>query len=339
MPLPPGFHPQAMAAADFDGDGRTAVAVCGRNGQLAIFSHGRLDVKQAQCGANPIAMIAADVDHDGRPDIVVANHDTDYVTVLKNEGHGRFTARTIHVRSKPHPHTVTAADVNGDGAVDIITDSWAENRLTLLLGDGHGGWQSPGVPVDTGRAAYVNVIAADLDGDGHADLIMPNARPDDPHDSVTILFGDGHGHFAAGAQSPIVAGGAPFMVAIADVNGDGRPDIVVVNYSGHISDSSHDGLTWIRNDGRRHFTAFSERVAAGHGTWHVAAGDLNGDRFADAAFINAADGTVTVAYGSANGPRPGPTIAVMPAPNRVLIAGRRFFVISSERDELWAVTP
>lgn len=337
VPLPAGFHPQAIAAADLDRDGHAAVAICGRDGQFAVFSHGRLDVKPARCGANPFSMIAADVDGDGRPDLVVANHDTDYVTVLKNQGGGRFTARTIRVHSNPHPHMVAAADVNGDGAVDIITDSWAENRLMLLLADGHGGWQSPGVPLDTGRAPYVNVVAADLDGDGHADLILPNARPDDPHDTVTIVFADGHGHFAQPSQ--IVAGGAPFMVAVADVNGDGRPDIVVVNYSGHITDSSRDGLTWLRNDGGRHFTAFRDRIASGHGTWHLSAGDLNGDRFADAAYINAADGTITVVYGSASGPRRGPTLAVMPHPEKVLIAERRLFVISGDRDELWIVTP
>jgi hypothetical protein len=72
-----------------------------------------------------------------------------------------------NVHSNPHPHTVAAADVNSDGHVDLITDSWEEKRLTLLLADGRSGWQSPGIPIEIGREPYVNVVAADLDGDGH----------------------------------------------------------------------------------------------------------------------------------------------------------------------------
>ena len=103
------------------------------------------------------------------------------------------------------------------------------------------------VPIEIGRKPYINVVAADLDGDGHVDLVMPNSGLD----SICILFGDGHGHFTHARQSPLVAGPTPFMVAVADLNGDGRPDIVVANYSGHITDTSGDGLTWVRNDGDR----------------------------------------------------------------------------------------
>src|SRR5712691_7908917 len=305
--LPRGLRPTSIAAADFNGDGKNDVAICGENQQLVILAGdgrgGLRNIPQStRCGTQPSAMIAQDVNGDRKIDIVVANHETDYLTVLQNDGAARFTSREVHVHSKPHPHMVAAADVNGDGHVDLITDSWAENRLTLLLADGRGNWQSPGTPIEIGRKPYINVVAADLDGDGHVDLLMPNSG----FDTVSILFGDGHGHFQHAAKSPIVAGATPFMVAVADMNGDGRPDILVANYSGHITDISRDGLTWIRNDGHRHFTAFPQRVAIGRGCWRIATGDLNGDRFADAAFINAADDTVSVVYGSASGPRPSP---------------------------------
>src|SRR5258706_5346273 len=345
VPLPRGFHPQTLAAADFNGDGRTDVALCGTGEQLLVLAGDgqgglRPIPQEARCGAHPTQMIAADLDGDGRVDLAVANHATSYLTVLHNEGGGRFTARQVMVPSKPHPHTVAAADVDSDGHIDLITDSWGEKRLTLLLADGHGGWQSPGIPLDTGREPYVNVVAADLDGDGHVDLVMPNAGPDSGSDTVSILFGDGHGHFRHAAQSPIAGGPIRFMVAVADVTGDGRPDIVIANSSGHITDTSRDGLTWIGNDGQRHFTAFPQRIAIGHGCWRIAGGDINGDGVADTAFINAADGTVSIAYGSANGPRPGSTVAAMPEPHNVVMAnlhhGKRadLLVITDDHDEL-----
>jgi VCBS repeat protein len=264
-------------------------------------------------------------------DLVVANHDTDYITFLQKMGAGAYAPRTLHVHSKPHPHTVAAADLNGDGRVDLVTDSWGENRLTLLLATGDG-WQTPGKPIDVGRKPYINVIAKDLDGDGNVDLIMPNSG----FDTITILYGDGHGNFSP--PEHLVAGPTPFMVAVADVNGDGRPDILVANYSGHITDIANDGLTWLRNDGHRIFFKTPLRIR-GHGVWRVAAGDLNGDGIADAAFVNGADDTVIIAYGSKDGLQPGPGVTVMPHPHNLVIANHRIYVVTEERDEIAIVTP
>ena len=235
---------------------------------------------------------------------------------------------------------VATADVNEDGRMDVITDSWGDHRLLWLPANQQGGWDSPGQPIDAGRGPYVNVVAADFNEDGHADLAFPNAAPDAPSDKVSLLLGDGRGGFHPAPLSPLAAGPAPFMVAVGDVNGDGRPDLLVVSYSGHITDTSKDGLTWMRNDGAGRLTAFPDRVVLGHGSWHIASGDLNGDGFADAAFINAADDTVALAYGSRAGPQPGGTVRVMPAPHRVALADLRgnkhasLLVTTEERDEI-----
>jgi hypothetical protein len=341
IPLPSGFRPDSVATGDFNGDGKIDVALCGDSQQLLVLAgdgHGGLRAlpQEAQCGANPTFMIATDLFGRHRADLVIANHDTDYLTILANDGRGHFSSQHVHVHSKPHPHTVAAADVNSDGHADLITDSWAENRLSLVLSNGHGGWQTPGTPIEIGRKPYINVVAVDLDGDGHVDLVMPNSG----FDSICILFGDGHGHFTHAAQSPLVAGPCPFMVAVADVNGDGRPDIVVVNYSGHATDSSGDGLTWVRNDGGRHFTAFPQRLAIGRTSWRVAVGDVNGDGIADAAFINAGSNSVTVVYGSHSGLHVGAQVPTMPQPHNIALAdldgdGRAdLLVITEERDEL-----
>ena len=348
IPLPAGFHPSAMTAADFTGDGHVDAVLCGQTGALLLLvGDGRGNLRPEPqpganelCGAHPSGIVSADVNGDARPDIVVANHETAYVTVLSNQGNGRFSAQRLPVRSTPHPHMVATADVNEDGRMDVLTDSWGDHRLLWLPANPHGGWDSPGQAIDAGRGPYVNVVAADFNGDGHADLAFPNAAPDGPSDKVSLLLGDGRGGFHPAPLSPLAAGPAPFMVAAGDVNGDGRPDLLVVSYSGHMTDTSKDGLTWMRNDGDGRLTAFPDRVVLGHGSWHIASGDLNGDGFADAAFINAADDTVAVAYGSRAGPQPGGTVKVMPSPHRVVLADLRgnkhasLLVITEERDEL-----
>ena len=319
--LPAGFRPMGIATADFNHDGNVDVALCGESQQLLVFlGDGRgglhLTTQQARCGLHPSSMIAADLNGDGWADLAVSNHETDYLTVLINDRRGRFAEQHIHVHSIPHPHTVAAADVNRDGRVDLITDSWAENRITLLLSTAPGIWRSPGSTIDVLRRPYLNIVAADLDGDGNVDLAMPNYG----FDSVSIFFGDGHGHFTPAPQSPIAAGPTPFAIAIGDVNGDGRPDILVANYSGHMTDTAHDGLTWIRNDGRRRFTAFPQRVLTADGSWRVVSGDINGDGFADAVITDVATDRVTIAYGSRGGLHAGPSIATMHAPHSVALA-------------------
>lgn len=281
-------------------------------------------------------MTAADVNSDGYVDVVIANHDTDHLTLLLGDGTGRFTAREVRVHSNPHPHMIAAADVDRNGRIDLITDSWMENRLTLVRADANGAWQTPGTPIEVGRKPYWTLTAADLDGDGNVDLVVPN----EGRGTVSVLFGDGHGHFAHGPGSPIAAGPAPFSATVGDVNSDGRLDVVVANYSGHITDSSRDGVTWMRNDGGRRFTPFAERVVTARGSARVAVGDVNGDGFADAAVSNGGASDVTIVFGSPDGLGRGISVATMPGPDAIALVdldhNRRadLLVTTENRDEL-----
>src|ERR1041385_6542094 len=227
IPLPHGFRPTALAVAGRD------IVVAGENGHLIVIRDGRASAPIA-AGANPASVDA----RDGL--IAVANHETDYVTLISGT-----TPRTLHLHSRPHPHAVAIGDFDGDGKPDLAVDSWGENRIMLLFG--RDGWRGPGTPVDVGARPYFTITAADLDGDGNLDLVVPNWG----EGTVSILLGDGHGHFAHAPGSPFRAGPSPVAAAGGDVNGDHRPDIVVANYSGHATDTANDGLTWIRNDGAR----------------------------------------------------------------------------------------
>lgn len=301
----------ALAAAGRD------VLVAGLNGQLIVLRDGVHPSAPIAAGANPTALDAS------AGLIAIANHETDYVTLIQGS-----TPRTLHLHSRPHPHSVAIGDFDRDGKPDLAVDSWGENRIMLLFG--RDGWRGPGTPIDIGARAYWTITAADIDGDGNVDLVTPNWGGR----TVSILLGDGRGHFAHAPGSPLPAGPSPFSAAIADVNGDHRPDIVVANYSGHATDTANDGLTWIRNDGARRFTPFPQRVATGDYTARVAAGDINGDGIADAVFSNSNGTTVTVVYGSRAGLRNSTSIPVMQHPHAVAVVGGRIFVASEEEDAL-----
>ena len=330
IPIPAGFQITALATADFNGDGRADFAVAGQGtSQLIVFlADGRggfTASKPMPAGSNPSSITAT------KDMIAIANHETDYVTLLTNDGKGRLTAHTLHLHSKPHPHAVAIGDFDRDGKPDLAVDSWQENRIMLLFG--RDSWRGPGTPVDVGARPYWTISAADLDGDGNSDLVTPNFT----NKSLSILFGDGHGDFVHAPGSPFNAGPTPFSAAIGDVNHDGRPDILVAHYSGHSSDTSNDGLTWIRNDGRRRFTPFPQRIVKGDYVGRIVAGDVDGDGYDDAVFSNTNGSTIVIAYGSIAGPKRIETIPVMPHPHGLAIVDRAIVVAAEEADEMVVV--
>jgi FG-GAP-like repeat len=325
--LSPGKNrrPEALAAGDFNRDGKLDLAVgSGGADDVTLFlGDGKGGFRQAgsfPAGPSPTEMVAADFNRDGNLDLAIANHGVPSLTVLLGDGRGGFRpapGSPFAVRSRPHPHTVAACDANSDGILDLVIDSFAENRLTLLLGDGKGGFAAPGISIEAGRKPYRNLKFQDLDGDGRCDLVMPNMV----ERGVTILLGDGRGGFRGSDRPPIPAGPSPFTVAVADIDGDGKPDIVVGNYSGHGDDTSGDGLTFLLGDGRGNFR-LGQRIQTGRSSADVAVGDVDGDGIADAATVNAGTRDITLAWGGPGGLSAARTVTVPGAGRswRILLA-------------------
>ncbi len=321
-------NPNALAVGDFNRDGKLDLAVgSGGSDDVTIFlGDGRGGLRRAgsyPTGPNPTEIAVGDFNRDGNLDLAVASHGVAKVSVLLGDGRGGFhrtPGSPFTVHSFPHPHTVDACDVNGDGFLDLVIDSWGENRLTLLLGDGKGGFALPGTPIEVARKPYRNLRLADLDGDGRCDIVTPNMV----ERGVTILFGDGRGHFRGSDRNPIPAGPSPFVVAVGDVNGDGKPDLVVANYSGHIVDPSGDALTFLLGNGHGNFR-LGPRIATGRAPGDVAVGDVDGDGVADAVVANSGSGVVTVAFGGPDGLSPSRTV-------RVPVGGQFWHILLADFD-------
>src|SRR6266498_1862911 len=120
-----------------------------------------------------------------------------------------------------------AADVNEDNNADIITSNFESSSVSVLLADGHGNFTRKDFPVPPDP---FGIAMADLNGDQHLDIGIfhySGHATDRSKNGMSVLFGDGHGHFTLAQGSPFPVGQYPATIAAGDLNGGGIADIVV----------------------------------------------------------------------------------------------------------------
>jgi hypothetical protein len=296
-----------LAVGDFNGDGKLDIVAANGSAVVVFLGNGDGTFQAAIDSASPlipIGIAVGDFNEDGNLDLAVANFQspTDIQIMLGN-GDGTFKA-AMNFPATSYPTAVAVADYNHDGHLDLaVANGGAEagNTVSVLFGNGDGTFG----PKTDYRVGYGpnDIIAADLKGDGNADLATANYTDG----TASVLLNKGDGTFLPATN--YVAGHpfAPYRIAAAPLAVASKPSLVVATIAG----------TYVFvNSGNGTFKAALgyEPVSTG-----VALTDMNGDGNPDlvvaGSFLDSGGAQgVTTLLGKGNGIFLSPT-AYVAAPN------------------------
>ena len=251
--------------------------------------------------AAPYSVAIGDLDGDGKPDLVVANYNSNTVSVYRNTsnsgsiGTSSFATK-VDFTTGLNPISVSLGDLDGDGKLDLAIANNGSSSVSVLHNNCIGGNISTGsfaAKVDFTTGSFpVSVAIGDLNGDGKLDLVVANAGSATVSVIRNTSTSDSIGTSSFADKVDFTTGSSPFSVVIGDLDGDGKPDLAVAN-NGSVT------VSIIRNtciNGNINTGSFAAKVdfATGANPRSVAMGDLDGDGKADLAVVNNSSATVSI---------------------------------------------
>jgi len=232
-----GHAPRSDTIGDLNGDGRPDVVAASSPNAVSVFLNagsGSFEPRRDYgTGDEPDAVAIGDVNRDGRPDLATANGAANTVSVLLNRGDGSFQAPVAYGTGML-PTSIGISDLNGDGGADLAVANLGNldgSSVSIFLNRGDGSFGAR-QDFQTGDGP-LSVAIGDLNGDGHPDLATADSegnRPTGVGIYVSVLVNNGDGSF--GPRHDYVVGDYPRQVAIGDIDGDTKPDLVTATYGG-----------------------------------------------------------------------------------------------------------
>jgi len=304
-----GQFSDSIAVADLNGDGNpdlvvtdiygiygrppSVVGVLLGNGDGTFHLVGTYD----SGGSWATSVAVGDVSGDGKLDLVVGNAigsascPNGAIDVLLGNGDGTFQPAREYCSGGSTPSSVAVADVNGDGNPDLVVTNASSGNVAVLIGNRDGTFQPP---VTYGAGSPVQVVVVDVNGDHRPDLVIA-----DLPSSASVLLGNGDGTFQPAVVYP--SGGYwAIGIAVADVNRDGFPDLLVANELA-CGNCQNGLLDVLLGNGDGTFKPAMGYSSGGNGTSSPVVADVNGDGKLDLVAANVLRDNLAVLLGNGDG--------------------------------------
>ncbi len=200
-----------------------------------------------------------------------------------------FNQTTYSTGNASSPYSVAVVDVNDDNNPDIVVANSATNNVGVLLNAGNGTFLNQTTYSTGNGSASRWVVVVDVNSDSQPDIVVAN----NGLNNVGVLFNAGNGTFLNQTTYSTGAGSGLRSVAVADVNGDNKPDIVVPN-------NGLNNVGVLLNAGNGTFLN-QTTYTTGSGPYSVAVADVNSDNKPDIVVANANSNNVGVLLNAGNG--------------------------------------
>jgi hypothetical protein len=265
----PLVYPDYVVVGDFNGDGKLDIAgggydSAGGGKRIQILKgDGKGGFTVLAPFANScnvyVPFLVGDFNNDKKQDIVCSGE------FIPGLGNGKFGAQVAGGSGE----SGVAGDFNTDGILDLIT---GVGHIYLGAGNGDGTFK-PWQQILHSPAGVLSTAVGDLNGDNKLDLALASYSSSTKKTSVSTLLGQGNGTFLRGSSVVAYSGSGQGHVMIADYNGDGQPDVLLLPY------------VFLNKSKGKLGPGTLIPLEGGVGPYGEAAVDLNGDGKADVVLV------------------------------------------------------